>query len=146
MVVVDPLVTLDVWRRIQPLSASDNRCVTLLWSPVSFYGFTLKTFVFFTWSLSTLSNSAHPQETVGGEATPVNIQGYKLEWSQGGQTSTELKDGGQNQAVVFIGPGRCDVTVRAVLQTGSSLPGNITVPPKDVTGKQPEKQQFVQIL
>ncbi|XP_013867225.1 oncostatin-M-specific receptor subunit beta [Austrofundulus limnaeus] len=112
-----PLVTLDLWRRIQPLSASDDRCVTLLWS----------------------------SEAVGGGATPVIIQGYRLERSQGGETSMEVKDSGQNQAVVFIGPGRCDVTVRAVLQTGSSVPGNITVPPKDVTDFLPSTRRLSSI-
>ncbi|XP_024860896.2 oncostatin-M-specific receptor subunit beta isoform X2 [Kryptolebias marmoratus] len=109
-----PLVTLDLWRKIQPLSDSDDRRVTLLWNP----------------------------HIAGGGATPVNIRSYKLKWSQGGQTWTELKDGGQNQTDVFIGAGRCDVSIEAVLQTGSFVRANITIPQKDVADFLPSKRRL----
>uniref|UniRef100_A0A3Q0SNH8 Fibronectin type-III domain-containing protein n=1 Tax=Amphilophus citrinellus TaxID=61819 RepID=A0A3Q0SNH8_AMPCI len=52
-----PLVYLDLWRSIHPLSNSHHRQVTLLWNP-----------------------------HIAGTATTVNIQGYTVKWSQEGQT------------------------------------------------------------
>uniref|UniRef100_A0A3P8TEF7 Fibronectin type-III domain-containing protein n=1 Tax=Amphiprion percula TaxID=161767 RepID=A0A3P8TEF7_AMPPE len=107
----DPLVTLDLWRRIQPLLHSSQ--VTLLWNP-----------------------------HIVGRATAVNIQGYKVQWSQKGNIWTDFKDGGQSQAEIFIAPGKCDFTVQAVLHTGSSIPAHITVPPVDSTEKLPVQKRL----
>ncbi|XP_075994706.1 leukemia inhibitory factor receptor isoform X2 [Genypterus blacodes] len=93
-----PLVTLDLWRRIEQPSSSHTRQVTLLWTPR------------FT-----------------GSAAEVNIRGYALQWSQGGENRTRRQDRGQTQAGVSVGPGRCDITVEAVLDVGSSVPAHITV-------------------
>uniref|UniRef100_A0A3Q1EKW3 Leukemia inhibitory factor receptor-like n=1 Tax=Acanthochromis polyacanthus TaxID=80966 RepID=A0A3Q1EKW3_9TELE len=101
----DPLVTLDLWRRIQPL----NRSVTLLWNPVT---------------------------------TAVNVQRYKVQWSQEGNIRTDIKDSRQSQAEIFIGPGKCDFTVQAVLHTGSSIPAHITIPPMDYTEKLPVQKRL----
>nr|XP_054587622.1 leukemia inhibitory factor receptor isoform X1 [Nothobranchius furzeri] len=108
----DSLVTLDLWRRIQHLSNSDGRQVSLSWSPHIF-----------------------------GKASEVTIQSYNLTWSQDGQVSTELKDGGQNQAEVFVGSGRCDISVQAEPSTGFSLPATITIPPNGDTGIVPLKRR-----
>ncbi|KAF7659157.1 hypothetical protein LDENG_00002370 [Lucifuga dentata] len=94
----DPLVTLDIWRRIKQLSYSHKRKVTLLWT-------------------------LH----IPGSATMVNIRGYTVHWSQGGRNGTLLKDRGQTHAEVSIGQGRCDFTVMAVVSVGSSVPAHITV-------------------
>uniref|UniRef100_A0A3B3Y5M7 Fibronectin type-III domain-containing protein n=1 Tax=Poecilia mexicana TaxID=48701 RepID=A0A3B3Y5M7_9TELE len=67
-------------------------------------------------------------------STSVKIQSYAVQWSQEGQTVTELKDSGQSQAVVLIGPSRCNFTVQAVLSTGSSISARIIIPPKDDLG------------
>lgn len=101
-----PLVTLDLWRRIQSLSHSNIRQVTLFWNP-----------------------------HIVGTATTVNIQGYKVQWSQ--EDKIQIVDSGQSQAEISIGPERCDFTVQAVLHTGSSIPANITFPPMDHTEKLP---------
>ncbi|KAF7200667.1 leukemia inhibitory factor receptor [Nothobranchius furzeri] len=108
----DSLVTLDLWRRIQHLSNSNGRQVSLSWSPHIF-----------------------------GKASEVTIQSYNLTWSQDGQVSTELKDGGQNQAEVFVGSGRCDISVQAEPSTGFSLPATITIPPNGDTGIVPLKRR-----
>ncbi|XP_076587335.1 leukemia inhibitory factor receptor isoform X2 [Chaetodon auriga] len=97
-----PLVTLDVWRRIKQLSATNCRQVTLLWTPL-----------------------------VPGSAATVNIQGYIVQWSHEGKNWTEWKDSGQTQTEVSIGPGQYDFTVQAVLPTGSTIPAHITVPQRD---------------
>ncbi|XP_041642417.1 leukemia inhibitory factor receptor-like isoform X2 [Cheilinus undulatus] len=52
----DPLVTLDVWRRIKQLPEANSRQVTLVWIPL-----------------------------VPGSAASVNIKGYKVQWSLGGK-------------------------------------------------------------
>ncbi|XP_008283146.1 leukemia inhibitory factor receptor isoform X2 [Stegastes partitus] len=109
----DPLVTLDLWRRIQPLSHSDSRQVTLLWNP-----------------------------HVVGTAATVKVQGYTVQWSQEGQNWTDRRDGGQNRAEVSIGPGRCDFTVQAVLHTGSSIPSHVTVPPTNQAEKPPVQKRL----
>ncbi|XP_069563953.1 leukemia inhibitory factor receptor [Brachyistius frenatus] len=109
----DPLVTLDLWRRIQQLSDSHSRQVTLLWNP-----------------------------HIVGTAATVNIQSYTVQWSQEGQTSTQSKDSGQSQAEVSIGPGKCDFTVQAVLHSGSSVPAHITIPPMDHTEKPPAQKRL----
>uniref|UniRef100_A0A3P9P0K2 Leukemia inhibitory factor receptor-like n=1 Tax=Poecilia reticulata TaxID=8081 RepID=A0A3P9P0K2_POERE len=67
-------------------------------------------------------------------STPVKIQSYAVQWSQEGQTVAELKDSGQSQAVVLIGPSRCNFTVQAVLSTGSSISARIIIPAKDDSG------------
>ncbi|XP_072243660.1 leukemia inhibitory factor receptor isoform X2 [Leuresthes tenuis] len=108
-----PLVTLDLWRRIKQLSDSYKRHVTLLWNP-----------------------------HVVGRAGTVNITGYSLKWSQGGQIRRELKESGQSQVEVSIGPARCDFTVQAVLQSGSSIPAHITIPPQDHTDIHPVNKQL----
>ncbi|KAM4576175.1 leukemia inhibitory factor receptor isoform 2-T2 [Odontesthes bonariensis] len=108
-----PLVTLDIWRRIRQLSDSHKRHVTLLWNP-----------------------------NVVGRADTVNIKGYSLKWSQGGQMWRELKESGQSQVEISIGPGKCDFTVQAVLQIGSSTPAHITIPPQDHTEIRPVKKQL----
>ncbi|KAM9360201.1 leukemia inhibitory factor receptor [Symphorus nematophorus] len=95
-----PLVTLDVWRRIEQLTDPNSRQVTLLWTP-----------------------------HVPGSAAMVNIQGYTVQWLQGGQNWT--KGTGQTQAEVSIGPEQCDFTVQAILHTGSSIPAHITIPQRD---------------
>ncbi|XP_060894548.1 leukemia inhibitory factor receptor isoform X1 [Labrus mixtus] len=97
-----PLVTLDVWRRITQLPDQNSRQVTLMWTPA-----------------------------VTGSAATVNIEGYKVQWSQGGRNQTELKSSGQTQAEVSIGPGQCDFTVQAVVPIGSTVPAQITVPQQD---------------
>ncbi|XP_071775502.2 leukemia inhibitory factor receptor isoform X1 [Centroberyx gerrardi] len=95
-----PLVTLDVWRRVKQLPNPHNlREVTLLWTP-----------------------------HIPGSAAKGVIQGYTVQWSQGGQNRTEGKDSGQTQAEIFVGPGQCDFSVQAVLLAGSSIPAHITVP------------------
>ncbi|KAM4615783.1 leukemia inhibitory factor receptor [Polymixia lowei] len=99
-----PLVTLDMWRRVKQLPHSFNlRNVTLLWT-------------------------TH----VPGLAATAVIQGYMIQWWQGGQNGTMWEDSGQTQAEISIGPGKCNITVQAVLQTflqaGSSVPAHITVP------------------
>uniref|UniRef100_A0A3Q2X1Q5 Leukemia inhibitory factor receptor-like n=1 Tax=Haplochromis burtoni TaxID=8153 RepID=A0A3Q2X1Q5_HAPBU len=94
--ITDPLVSLDLWRRIQPLSNSRTRQVTLMWKPVT---------------------------------ATINIQEYTVQWSQEGQT--ESKNSSVGQAVVSIGPGKCDFTVQAVLPSGTSIPANITIPPAE---------------
>ncbi|KAM7415884.1 hypothetical protein PAMA_018107 [Pampus argenteus] len=97
-----PLVTLDLWRTINQLSYLHSRQLTLLWTP-----------------------------HIVGTAAKVNIQGYTVKWLQEGQNRTELKDSGQTQAEVSLGPGQCDFTVQAVLHTGSSIPAHITIPARD---------------
>ncbi|KAM4745889.1 leukemia inhibitory factor receptor [Anableps anableps] len=97
-----PLVTLDLWRRIQYIPDSDNRHVILLW----------KFHVF-------------------GRATTVKIQSYAIKWSQEGQSLTELNDTRHTQVDIPIGPKKCDFTVQAVLNMGSSIPAHITIPSKD---------------
>ncbi|KAM7391310.1 hypothetical protein PAMP_022010 [Pampus punctatissimus] len=97
-----PLVTLDLWRTIKQLSYLHSRQITLLWTPHIF-----------------------------GTAVKVNIQGYTVKWLHEGQNRTELKNSGQTQAEVSIGPGQCDFTVQAVLPTGSSIPAHITIPARD---------------
>ncbi|XP_047236405.1 leukemia inhibitory factor receptor isoform X3 [Girardinichthys multiradiatus] len=97
-----PLVTLDLWRRIDYRSDSDIRRVTLLWKPHVF-----------------------------GRATTVKIQAYTVKWSQEGQTLTEPMDSRQSQADISIGPKKCNFTVQAVLNNGSSIPAHITILPKD---------------
>lgn len=47
-----------------------------------------------------------------------------------------MKDSGQTQAEVSIGPGQCDFTVQAVLHIGSTIPAHITVPQRDDGGEQ----------
>lgn len=103
-----PLVTLDLWRRVQQLPDSHSRHVTLLWNP-----------------------------RIVGTAAKVNIQGYTVQWSQEGQTWTESKDSGQTEAEVPIGPGQCDFAVHAVLHPGSSIPAHITIPSMDHTENVP---------
>uniref|UniRef100_A0A3P9BW38 Leukemia inhibitory factor receptor n=1 Tax=Maylandia zebra TaxID=106582 RepID=A0A3P9BW38_9CICH len=98
--ITDPLVSLDLWRRIQPLSNSRTRQVTLMWKP-----------------------------RIAGTAATINIQEYTVQWSQEGQT--ESKNSSVGQAVVSIGPGKCDFTVQAVLPSGTSIPANITIPPAE---------------
>ncbi|XP_006790156.1 leukemia inhibitory factor receptor isoform X2 [Neolamprologus brichardi] len=98
--ITDPLVSLDLWRRIQPLSNSRTRQVTLMWKPC-----------------------------IAGTAATINIQEYTVQWSQEGQT--ESKNSSVGQAVVSIGPGKCDFTVQAVLPSGTSIPANITIPPAE---------------
>ncbi|KAM7017805.1 leukemia inhibitory factor receptor isoform 2-T2 [Tautogolabrus adspersus] len=100
-----PLVTLDVWRRITQLPDQSSRQVTLMWTP-----------------------------PVTGSAATVNIEGYKVQWSQGGRNQTELKNNGQTQAEVSIGPGQCDFTVQAVVNIGSTVPAQITVPQMEGQG------------
>ncbi|KAL3975554.1 dynein regulatry complex protein 1 [Sarotherodon galilaeus] len=96
----DLLVSLDLWRRIQPLSNSRTRQVTLMWKP-----------------------------RIAGTAATINIQEYTVQWSQEGQT--ESKNSSVGQAVMSIGPGKCDFTVQAVLPSGTSIPANITIPPAE---------------
>ncbi|XP_008416333.1 leukemia inhibitory factor receptor isoform X1 [Poecilia reticulata] len=75
-------------------------------------------------------------------ATPVKIQSYAVQWSQEGQTVAELKDSGQSQAVVLIGPSRCNFTVQAVLSTGSSISARIIIPAKDDSEIPPVKKRL----
>ncbi|KAK9523056.1 hypothetical protein VZT92_019485 [Zoarces viviparus] len=107
-----PMVTLDVWRRIKQLSDPNTRKVTLLWTP-----------------------------HVPGSAATVNIQGYVVQWSQGGQNRTERKDGRQTQAEVSIDAGQHDFTVQAVVLTGSTVPAHITVPQRDDGETLPAKKR-----
>ncbi|XP_007563592.1 leukemia inhibitory factor receptor isoform X2 [Poecilia formosa] len=107
------VVTLDLWRRIESKPDSGIRNVTLLWKPPAF-----------------------------GTATSVKIQSYAVQWSQEGQTVTELKDSGQSQAVVLIGPSRCNFTVQAALSTGSSISARIIIPPKDDSEIPPVKKRL----
>ncbi|XP_047447462.1 oncostatin-M-specific receptor subunit beta isoform X2 [Mugil cephalus] len=75
-----------------------------------------------------------------GTAATLKIPGYKVQYTQEGRTnSTEV---GQSQAVVSVGPGKCVFTVRAVLQSGSSVPARITVPPVDYTEKPPVQKRL----
>ncbi|KAM4579157.1 leukemia inhibitory factor receptor [Fundulus diaphanus] len=108
-----PLVTVDLWRRIQYRLDSDVRHVTLLW-----------------------------KTHVVGRATTVEIKGYTVKWSQGGQTVTEQKDSRQNQADISIGPKKCNFTVQAVLNTGSSVPAHITIPLEDDPAMPPLKKRL----
>ncbi|PWA15728.1 hypothetical protein CCH79_00009066, partial [Gambusia affinis] len=73
----------------------------------------------------------------------VKIQSYVVQWSQEGQTVTELKDSGQSQADIPIGPSRCNFTVKAVLSLGSSIPASIIIiPPKDDSEIPPVKKRL----
>ncbi|XP_054467793.1 leukemia inhibitory factor receptor [Anoplopoma fimbria] len=107
------MVTLDVWRRIKQLSDPNTRQVTLLWTPL-----------------------------VPSSADTVNIQGYIVQWSQGGQNWTESKDSGQTQAEVSIDAGRHDFTVQAVVLSGSTIPAHITVPERDDGEIPPAKKRL----
>ncbi|KAM8885085.1 LOW QUALITY PROTEIN: leukemia inhibitory factor receptor [Spinachia spinachia] len=95
-----PMVTLDVWRTIKQLSDPHTRQVTVLWT-------------------------VHAP----GSAAPVHIQGYVVQWSQGGQNRTERKGSAHTRAEVFVDAGQHDITVKAVVLTGSTVPAHITVPP-----------------
>ncbi|KAM9394426.1 leukemia inhibitory factor receptor isoform 2-T2 [Pholidichthys leucotaenia] len=108
-----PLVSLDLWRRIQQLSVSHIRRVTLLWKPHIF-----------------------------GTAATVTIQSYKVQLSQEGQIRTESVEGGENRTEVSVGPGRCDITVQAVLHSGSSVPAHITIPPINYTENIPIQKRL----
>ncbi|XP_054895473.1 leukemia inhibitory factor receptor isoform X2 [Poeciliopsis prolifica] len=108
----DRVVTLDLWRRIK-YRPSGIRDVTLLWKPPAF-----------------------------GTASSVKIQSYAVQWSQEGQTVTELKDSGQSQADIPIGPSRCNFTVQAVLSIGSFISAHIIVPPKDDAEIPPVKKRL----
>ncbi|XP_034547122.1 leukemia inhibitory factor receptor isoform X2 [Notolabrus celidotus] len=108
-----PLVTLDVWRSIKQLPDSNSRQVTLLWTPY-----------------------------VPGSAVTVNIQSYIVQWSQEGKKQTEWKDSGQRQAEVSIGPGQCDFTVQAVIQSNSSVPAHITVLQRDDQKNPPAEKRL----
>ncbi|KAM6930889.1 leukemia inhibitory factor receptor [Xenentodon cancila] len=108
-----PQVNLDLWRHIEQLSNLHLRRVTLLWKP-----------------------------HIVGRAAKVKIQGYALQWSQEGKIWKEIKESGQNQAEVSIGPGKCDFTVQAVLQTGSCIAAHITVPPMDHAENLPKKTRL----
>ncbi|CAL8345619.1 unnamed protein product [Lota lota] len=79
-----PLVTLDLWRRINQFS-NNSRSVTLIWN-------------------------LH----VPGSAGEAVIQGYKIQSLQEGEFHTTWADTGQCQAEISIGPGQCEVTVQAV--------------------------------
>ncbi|XP_062418251.1 leukemia inhibitory factor receptor isoform X3 [Pungitius pungitius] len=107
-----PMVTLDVWRRIKRLSDPNTRQVTLLWT-------------------------VH----VPGSAAPVNIQGYVVQWSQGGQNQTESKGGGHTWAEVILDAGQHDITVQAVV-TGYAVPAHITVPRSDDEGTVPATKRL----
>ncbi|XP_070761070.1 leukemia inhibitory factor receptor [Enoplosus armatus] len=98
----NPLVTLDVWRRIKQLSYPNTRQVTLLWTP-----------------------------HVPGSAATVDIKGYTVQWSQKSQNWTKWRDSGQTQLVVSIGPGQYNFTVQAVIHVGSTPPAHITIPQRD---------------
>ncbi|XP_061585467.1 leukemia inhibitory factor receptor [Cololabis saira] len=108
-----PQVTLDLWRQIQQLSNSHLRRVTLLWKP-----------------------------NVVGRAATVNVRGYTLQWSQEGKVWKEVKESGQKRAEVSIGPGKCDFTVQAVVQTGSSVAAHMAVPPADQAENLPTKSRL----
>uniref|UniRef100_A0A667ZXB3 Fibronectin type-III domain-containing protein n=1 Tax=Myripristis murdjan TaxID=586833 RepID=A0A667ZXB3_9TELE len=101
-----PLVTLDVWRRVEQLSSNSLRKVTLFWTP-----------------------------HVPGLAASNIIQGYTVRWTQGGRNGTEWKDNGQAQAEIIIGAGRCDFSVQAVVRAGSSIPDHITIPQTEDRGE-----------
>ncbi|XP_034026632.1 oncostatin-M-specific receptor subunit beta isoform X2 [Thalassophryne amazonica] len=94
-----PLVTLDLWRKINQVSYPYVRQVTLMWTP-----------------------------HVAGSAVTVNIQGYTVQWLQGSRNWTERKNGGQTQTDISIGPERYDFFVQAVIHAGSSVPAHIVIP------------------
>uniref|UniRef100_A0A3P8XX68 Fibronectin type-III domain-containing protein n=1 Tax=Esox lucius TaxID=8010 RepID=A0A3P8XX68_ESOLU len=100
----DPLVTLDVWRRIVELS-HDRRKVTLLWT-----------------------------SQISGSASTVRIQYYQVLWSQNGGQWIQQRVREQTQTEIAIGPGQCDIIIQAVIRTGSSLPAHITIPPVERDG------------
>ncbi|XP_028269069.1 leukemia inhibitory factor receptor [Parambassis ranga] len=103
-----PLVTVDLWRKINQPSSSNTRLVTLLWK-------------------------LH----ISGTAATVTVQGYTVKWSQEGHMGIEWKDSGHRQAEVSIGPGKCDFTVQADLRRGSSIPAHISIPPVEHTENPP---------
>ncbi|KAK5870919.1 hypothetical protein PBY51_003827 [Eleginops maclovinus] len=61
----------------------------------------------------------------------AEIQGYRVQWSQGGQNWSETKDSEQTQAEVAINLGQYDFTVQALLHTGSAIPAHIIIPQRD---------------
>lgn len=72
-----------------------------------------------------------------GSAAPVHIQGYVVQWSQGGQNRAEwrVESGGHTRAEVSVDAGQHDITVQAVVLTGSAVPAHITVPQSDDGGE-----------
>ncbi|XP_042344411.1 leukemia inhibitory factor receptor [Plectropomus leopardus] len=108
-----PLVTLDVWRIIKKLPEPNSRQVTLLWT----------------------------QHTPGSAVT-VNVEGYKVQWSQEGQNWTKWTDSQQTQAEVTINAGQYDFTVQAILHSSFSVPAHITIPPSQWDDGVPVKKQL----
>ena len=74
------------------------------------------------------------QRVYGSEVT-VNIERFLIEWSQGDKDWIKQKDGTETQADVFVGSGRCNFTLTAVVQRGSAVPAHITIPQWDDAGE-----------
>ncbi|KAM3610502.1 uncharacterized protein V6R79_004825 [Siganus canaliculatus] len=97
-----PLVTLDLWRTIKQLPDLNRRQVVLLWTPV-----------------------------VPGSAVTVNIPEYIVQWSEKGQNRTERRVVRQTQAEISVDSGQYDVSVEAVVHSGSTVPAHISIPERD---------------
>ncbi|KAJ3604581.1 hypothetical protein NHX12_029321 [Muraenolepis orangiensis] len=76
-----------------------------------------------------LDGHESPAMHVPGSAREDIFWAYEIQWSQAGENRTKRTYIRQRQAEISIGPGRCGFRVQAALQTGSSIPGYITVPP-----------------
>ncbi|XP_039515205.1 leukemia inhibitory factor receptor isoform X2 [Pimephales promelas] len=92
--VTEPLVTIDLWRRIRD---DPNRTVTLVWKNVSSDSSYIEAY-------EVCVSSRNPQRSVCMNVT---------------EKHTELP----------LDHHMCDITVRAVTQSGLSIPSHITIPP-----------------
>ncbi|XP_056110642.1 leukemia inhibitory factor receptor [Rhinichthys klamathensis goyatoka] len=92
--ITEPLVTIDLWRRIRD---DPNRTVTLLWKNVS-------------------SDSSY-------------IEAYEVCVSNRNPQRSVCMNVTQKQTELPLDVHMCNITVRAVTQSGLSIPSHITIPP-----------------
>ncbi|XP_040050982.2 leukemia inhibitory factor receptor isoform X1 [Gasterosteus aculeatus] len=144
-----PMVTLDVWRRIKRLSDPNTRRVTLLWTVVRLFPPNVMHLTHDrNRNILRVTTAAWPRpfcsQHAPGSAAPVHIQGYVVQWSQGGQNRAEwrVESGGHTRAEVSVDAGQHDITVQAVVLTGSAVPAHITVPQSDDGETVPAKKRL----
>ncbi|XDV21454.1 hypothetical protein PO909_026548 [Leuciscus waleckii] len=101
----EPLVTIDLWRRIRD---DPNRTVTLVWKSVS-------------------SNSSH-------------IKAYEVCVSNRNPQRSVCMYVTQKQTEVPLDLHMCNISVRAIIQSGLSIPSHITISPAYTAGIPKEKR------